>query len=59
MMYAYIFPRNSPHNEDQIQQAAKLMYYWGDLSKLMLTIALFVIWYQKRGPSQYKLFPST
>lgn len=56
-MYAYLYPLNSPHTEGQIRAAAKLMYYWGDLSELLLTIALFAIWYQKRGRQKYDLAP--
>lgn len=48
-MYAYLYPLNSPHGADQIREAAKLMYYWGDLSELLLAIVLFGIWYQKRS----------
>lgn len=54
-MYAYLYPLHSPHSEEQIREAAKLMYYWGDLSELLLTIAIFVVWYQKRGRTNYKL----
>lgn len=38
---------------------ALLMYYWGDLSELLLTIALFAIWYQTRKPAKHRLFPLT
>ncbi|MCC9166356.1 cytochrome c oxidase assembly protein [Pontibacter harenae] len=48
-MYAYLYPLNSPYSSIEIREAAKLMYYWGDLSELLLTIALFSLWYQKRG----------
>jgi putative membrane protein len=54
-MYAYLWPRNTPHPEDQIRAAAKLMYYGGDLAELLLLIALFAMWYQKRGRPQYEL----
>lgn len=56
-MYAYLFPFNSPHSNEQIQEAAKLMYYWGDLSELLVAIALFALWYQKRGQVNYNLSP--
>ncbi len=49
-MYAYLYPLHSPHSENQIREAAKLMYYWGDLSELLLAIALFTIWYRQRAP---------
>nr|WP_255481131.1 cytochrome c oxidase assembly protein [Pontibacter sp. Tf4] len=48
-MYAYLYPINSPHSADQIREAAKLMYYWGDLSELLLVIVLFGMWYKKRS----------
>lgn len=47
-MYAYLYPINSPHSADQIREAAKLMYYWGDLSELLLAVVLFGMWYLKR-----------
>lgn len=55
LMYAYLLPHNSPHPEEQIREAAKLMYYWGDLSELLLTIALFALWYQKRHRSKNQI----
>ncbi|WP_266206181.1 cytochrome c oxidase assembly protein [Pontibacter kalidii] len=50
-MYAFLYPLHSPHSNGQIQEAAKLMYYWGDLSELLLAIVLFGMWYKKRGIS--------
>ncbi|GAB3538090.1 cytochrome c oxidase assembly protein [Pontibacter brevis] len=47
-MYAYTFPRNTPHALEEIQDAAKFMYYGGDLAELLLAIAFFSIWYRKR-----------
>jgi putative membrane protein len=44
-MYAYGFPRNSHHSAEEIREAAKIMYYWGDLSELLLTIIFFAVWY--------------
>ncbi|MCC9135892.1 cytochrome c oxidase assembly protein [Pontibacter silvestris] len=46
-MYAYVWPRNTPHDVEQIRSAAKLMYYGGDLSELLLAVALFAMWYKK------------
>ncbi|ALJ01223.1 hypothetical protein DC20_05085 [Rufibacter tibetensis] len=57
-MYAYIYPLNSPHSAEQIREATKLMYYWGDLSELLLIIALFTIWYRQRKCSRYNLTPT-
>lgn len=44
-MYAYGYPRNSNHSLEEIREAAKIMYYWGDLSELLLTIIFFAMWY--------------
>lgn len=57
IMYAHLYPLNSPHGAEEIQEAAKLMYYWGDLSELLLIIFLFTIWYKKRGRPKYDLAP--
>lgn len=56
-MYAYLYPLNSPHSEGQIREAAKMMYYWGDLSELLLTIIFFALWYQKRSHLYNDLLP--
>lgn len=48
-MYAYLYPLNTPYSDSNIREAAKLMYYWGDLSELLLAIALFTVWYRKRN----------
>ncbi len=49
LMYTYLWPYGSPHNPDEIRAAAQLVYYGGDVAELLLVIALFTIWYQKRG----------
>jgi putative membrane protein len=56
-MYAKLLPLNSPYSAEQIREGAKLMYYWGDLAEVFLLIALFTLWYQKRGHSRNKLSP--
>lgn len=43
-MCAYGFPRGSGHGLDEIQAAAQLMYYGGDLAELLLACALFASW---------------
>jgi putative membrane protein len=48
-MYANLLPLNSPFSNEQIQEAAKLMYYWGDFSELILLFGLCYLWYKKRG----------
>lgn len=57
LMYAYSYPKNSVHSEQEIQEAAKLMYYGGDFSELILAVLLFTIWYNKRGRPYYALLP--
>lgn len=51
-MYAYLYPLHSPHPDSQIQEAAKMMYYWGDLSELLLAVVLFGMWYNKKNASR-------
>lgn len=58
LMYAWLFPFNSPHSNDQIREAAKLMYYGGDLSELLLVIGLYSIWYRKRSHQRHALVQS-
>ncbi|AKD05244.1 cytochrome c oxidase assembly protein [Pontibacter korlensis] len=57
LMYARLLPVNSPHSAEQIQSAAQIMYYGGDLSELLLVIALFSAWYQKQSHPRYKANP--
>ena len=57
LMYAYLLPFNSPHSAEQIREGAKLMYYWGDLSELVLAIVLFTGWYRNRSRREYRIFP--
>ena len=40
-MYAYGLPRGGSHGIAEIEAAAQLMYYGGDLAELLLAIALF------------------
>lgn len=53
-MYAHLYPLNSPHNDDQLREGAKLMYYWGDLAELLLVVILFTMWYYNRGKKKLK-----
>lgn len=48
-MYAYGYPRGTSHSLEEIQAAAKLMYYGGDLAELLLTLALFLAWRHARS----------
>lgn len=48
-MYAYLYPSGTPHTAGEIRAAAKLMYYWGDLSEFILVVIVFYNWY--KGPA--------
>lgn len=48
LMYAYGWPRGTHHTPEEIQSAAQLMYYGGDLAELVLVIALFGLWHRNR-----------
>jgi putative membrane protein len=43
-MYAYGWPRGTGHSAAEREAAAQLMYYGGDLSELLLALALFRTW---------------
>lgn len=47
-MYAYGWPVGGSHTPEEIQSAAKIMYYGGDLAELLLAIALFRMWLTHR-----------
>ena len=49
LMYGYLWPRGTFHRADEIRAAAQLMYYGGDLAEVLLAVALFAMWYQRRG----------
>jgi len=53
-MYAYLYPLYSGHSADEIRSAARLMYYGGDLSELLLAIALFSVWYGRTNHPRYQ-----
>lgn len=57
-MYAYSFPKNTPHSTAEIQAAAEFMYYGGDVAELLLAIAFFSIWYRSRGRVSRTASPS-
>lgn len=48
LMYAYGFPRDASHDLEQIEAAAQLMYYGGDLAELLLALVFFATWYRRR-----------
>lgn len=53
-MYAYGWPRGTHDTYSQIQSAAQLMYYGGDLTELWLVIALFGLRYRAGNPEKLK-----
>jgi len=55
VMFAYGFPRDTPFDAEATQDAAKLMYYGGDLSELVLAIALFTRVHAKRARAMAKV----
>ncbi|QJD60857.1 cytochrome c oxidase assembly protein [Pseudomonas sp. gcc21] len=52
LMYGYLWPRNVPHDPDQIRAAAQLMYYGGDFAEVLLLVALFTMTFSKHGSAQ-------
>lgn len=52
LMYAYGYPLGTGHDEDEIQAAAQLMYYGGDVAELLLAVAFFSIWF--RPPRRHR-----
>lgn len=54
-MYAYLYPRNSIHTDEDIRSAAKFMYYGGDFSELIVVILFFLMWYKKRIGRKYSM----
>jgi putative membrane protein len=49
LMYAFGWPRGGGYTREEIEFAAQLMYYGGDLAEVLLAVALFAMWYQSRG----------
>lgn len=50
LMYASLLPAGSGYSAEQIQAAAQIMYYGGDLAEVLLLIALLATWQRWRGP---------
>lgn len=48
-MFAYRFPRNTTHSLAEIEEAAQLMYYGGDMAEVLLAIAFFALWYRRKA----------
>lgn len=54
LMFAYGYPQGTGHNITEIEEAAKLMYYGGDLAEILLAIAFFAIWFRNQRRRQDK-----
>ncbi|MGK9066216.1 cytochrome c oxidase assembly protein [Stutzerimonas chloritidismutans] len=48
LMYAHGFPQHAGHSLEEIEAAAQLMYYGGDLAELLLAVVFFATWYRRR-----------
>ena len=48
VMYARLLPAGLPDAPEHLQAAARQMYYWGDLSEILLAILLFWGWLRER-----------
>ena len=48
LMYAHGFPKDAGHSLAEIEAAAQLMYYGGDLAELLLALVFFATWYRHR-----------
>lgn len=60
LMYAYGWPRGTPHGIDEIHAAAQWMYYGGDAAELLLIVVFFAIWFRAgRAGSYSPLYPRT
>lgn len=49
LMYAYGFPRGTDSTAAEIREAAKWMYYGGDLAEILLAVAFFGAWFSRRN----------
>ena len=52
LMFAYGWPRGTAFAPAELQAAAQLMYYGGDLAELLLAVALFAQWYRGNARNQ-------
>lgn len=46
LMYAYAHPRGTGFAVEEIETAAKLMYYGGDIAEIALAVMLFALWFR-------------
>lgn len=52
LMYGYLLPKGAGYSAAEIQQAAQLMYYAGDLAELIIAIILFNRIYAQNFPKR-------
>jgi putative membrane protein len=57
LMYGYLWPRGTGHGVEEIQAAAQLMYYGGDLAEVMLAVVLMTVWLRTPGERRGALLP--
>ncbi|MCH4811473.1 cytochrome c oxidase assembly protein [Vreelandella neptunia] len=55
LMYGYGWPRNTGHSLEEIQAAAQLMYYGGDLAEVLLAVVLLTLWLQRPVAQRHAL----
>ena len=55
LMYGYGWPRGTGHSLEEVQAAAQLMYYGGDLAEVLLAIALLTFWLRKPAERREEL----
>lgn len=48
LMYGFLYPLHSGYAGEEIREAAVIMYYWGDLSELIIAFLLFHSYYRRR-----------
>lgn len=49
-LYGYGFPRGTGHTLEELQAAAELMYYGGDLAEALLIVAFCAAWFRRGSP---------
>ena len=48
LMYARMLPHGTGAGADELQAAAQLMYYGGDIAEVLLAVVMFAVWYGRR-----------
>lgn len=58
LMYGYHWPRGTDHSVAEIQAAAQMMYYGGDLAEVLLAVALLIMWLRTPVERREALLPA-